>query len=472
MTETIVNPMSVANFDAVKLLEKQRAYFSSGATLSIDFRVAQLKKLRRIIVQNEDVILDALKKDLGKSAFEAYGTEVGFTIAEIDHTLKHIRKWARPKKVGTPMFHAVGTSHIYNDPYGVVFIVGPWNYPFQLVFAPLIGAIAAGNCSVVKPSEIAENTGRLAEKLINENFDESYIHAVFGGIEESKALLEQKFDYIFFTGGTGIGKIYYQAAARHLTPVTLELGGKSPCIVDKKVHTEYASKRIVWGKFTNAGQTCVAPDYMLVHKSVKDEFLARMKKHIHEFFGDDPQKSPDYGRIISERHYDRLKKFLDNGNVVAGGQTDDGERYIAPTIIDGVSFDDPVMKDEIFGPILPVIEYSDISEVIDIVNNRFGKPLALYVFTENNSFAEEILAKTSSGGGCVNETLMHLGNANLPFGGVGESGMGAYHGEDSFTTFSHQKSILKKSTLIDLKIRYAPYGKNLPILKKLMKYLG
>jgi len=235
---------------------------------------------------------------------------------------------------------------------------------------------------------------------------------------------------------------------------------------------EYASKRIVWGKFTNAGQTCVAPDYLLIHSSVKDEFLARMKKHIHAFFGEDPQKSPDYGRIISDRHYKRLAAFLDNGNVVAGGQTDDDERYIAPTIIDGVKFEDPVMQDEIFGPVLPVIEYTDTKEVLDIVNHRYGKPLALYVFTENNSFAEEILAKTSSGGGCVNETLMHLGNANLPFGGVGESGMGAYHGEDSFTTFSHQKSILKKSTLIDLKIRYAPYGKNLPILKKLMKYLG
>ena len=425
-----------------------------------------------MIVDNESAIMEALYKDLGKSDFEAYGTEVGFTLAELDHTLKHIRKWMKPKKVGTSVFHAIGSSHIYNDPYGVVYIVGPWNYPFQLTLAPLIGAIAAGNCSVIKPSEIAEHTGKLIEKLLNEHFEEGYIKTIFGGIEESKALLEQKFDYIFFTGGTGIGKIFYQAAARNLTPVTLELGGKSPCIVDKKIHLEYSSKRIVWGKFTNAGQTCVAPDYLLVHSSIKDKLLESMKKHIVDFYGEDAKASPDYGRIISDRHYNRLKGFLEKGNVVIGGQTDDASRYIAPTIIDGVSLDDAVMEEEIFGPILPVIEYSDISEVLDIVNNRYGKPLALYIFTSDNSFADELLTKTSSGGGCVNDTLMHLGNPNLPFGGVGDSGIGAYHGEYSFTTFSHQKSIHKKSTIMDMAIRYAPYKNNLPILKKLMKYFG
>jgi acyl-CoA reductase-like NAD-dependent aldehyde dehydrogenase len=467
-----MNPMAAAHFDVGRLIDEQREYFHSGRTRDVGFRIEMLKKLRRLIVDNEGAIMEALNKDLGKSDFEAYGTEVGFVLAELDHTLKYIKKWAKPKKVGTSMFHAIGSSHVYNDPYGVVLIVGPWNYPFQLVIAPLIGAIAAGNCSVVKPSEIAENTGRLVERLINEYFDSGYIRAVFGGIEQSKALLEEKFDYIFFTGGTAIGKIYYQAAARHLTPVTLELGGKSPCIVDKKIHLEYSSKRIVWGKYTNAGQTCVAPDYLLVHSSMKARLLDRMKKHITDFFGDDPQKSPDYGRIISDRHFTRLKGYLDGANVLAGGQTDSDDRYIAPTIVDGVDFDHPVMKDEIFGPILPVIEYDDIKEVLEIVNHRFSKPLALYVFTEDKAFENEILTRTSSGGGCVNDTLMHLGNPNLPFGGVGDSGIGAYHGESSFTTFSHQKSIHTKSTVMDMAIRYAPYKGNLPILKKLMKYFS
>ena len=472
MTESIVNPMAIANFDAKQLLKTQREFFATGKTLSYEFRLAQLKKLRKVIVDNEQEILVALHKDLRKSDFEGYATEVGFTLAELDHTIKYLKKWMKPKKVGTPMFHAVGSSHIYNDPYGIVYIVGPWNYPFQLTIAPLIGAMAAGNCSVVKPSEIAENTGLLVEKLLNENFEAGYIKSVFGGIEESKSLLEQKFDYIFFTGGTGIGKIFYQAAAKNLTPVTLELGGKSPCIVDQKIHLEHSSKRIVWGKWTNAGQTCVAPDYLLVHKSIKRDLLDRMKKHLNDFYGPNPQESEDYGRIINHRHFIRLENYLKNGNVLIGGQTDEDDLYISPTIMDGLSLEDPVMQDEIFGPILPIIEYSDISEVLDIINNKFGKPLALYIFSERKDFTEEILAKTSSGGSCVNETLMHLGNGNLPFGGVGDSGIGAYHGEFSFDTFSHKKAVMKKSTMFDIPIRYAPYKGNLPMLKRLMKYLG
>jgi aldehyde dehydrogenase (NAD+) len=472
MTESILNPISIAQADVDSLMAIQRSFFSSGKTLSVDFRIEQLKKLRKIIVDNETAILDALHLDLRKNHTEGYVTEVGFTLAELDHALKDIKKWTRPKRVGTAMFHAVATSHIYNDPYGIVYIVGPWNYPFQLTIAPLIGAIAAGNCSVVKPSEIAAHTGKLVEKLLNENFDPGFVRAVFGGIEESRALLEQKFDYIFFTGGTGIGKIFYQAAAKHLTPVTLELGGKSPCIIGDKFHLEYSSKRITWGKWTNAGQTCVAPDYLLVHKDSKAKLIEKMKSHLIEFYGENPQKSPDYGRIINDRHFKRLTGLLEQGNILVGGQSDESDLYIAPTIIDGISLEDKIMQDEIFGPILPVIEYTNLSEVLDIVNNKFDKPLALYIFSENNDFVEEILNKTSFGGGCVNDTLMHLGNANLPFGGVGGSGIGAYHGEHSFTTFSHQKAVLKKSTLLDLAIRYAPFKNNLPILKQLMKYLG
>lgn len=472
MTESIINPMTIAAFDAQQIVEKQRNFFKTGKTLPYEFRLAQLKKLRQIIVDNEVRILDALYKDLRKCHTEGYLTEVGFVLAEIDHTIKDLKKWMKPKRVGTPVFHAISTSHVYNDPYGVTLVVGPWNYPFQLAVAPLVGAIAAGNTAVIKPSEVSKHTGELIVDLIQENFEEGFVRAVFGGIEESTALLEQRFDYIFFTGGTGIGRIYYQAAAKHLTPVTLELGGKSPCIVDKNIHLDYTAKRVTWGKWTNAGQTCVAPDYLLVHKDSKAKVLDKMKRNIEAFFGKDPQKSPDYGRIISPRHFDRLAKFLEDGNVVVGGQHDKDDLYIAPTILDGISLDDPIMQEEIFGPILPVIEFSNISEVLDLVNNHFEKPLALYVFSEDSSFSEEILNKTSSGGSCVNDTLMHLGNPNLPFGGVGESGIGAYHGESSFTTFSHQKAVYKKSTMMDMAIRYAPFKNNLPILKKLMKYFG
>jgi aldehyde dehydrogenase (NAD+) len=472
MTESIMNPMALANVDIDILMSKQRAFFKSGKTLSVDFRIQQLKKLKQIIVDNETAILDALHADLRKNHTEGFVTEVGFVLAEIDHALKDIRSWVKPKSVGTAMFHAIATSHIYNDPYGIVFIVSPWNYPVNLLLSPLVGAIAAGNCCVLKPSEIADNTAKLMVKLLNKNFDEGFVKAIYGGIEESKALLEQKFDYIFFTGGTGIGKVYYQAAAKNLTPITLELGGKSPCIIGNKFQLEYSSKRITWGKWTNAGQTCVAPDYLLVHKDSKAKLLDKMQKHLKDFYGDDPQKSPDYGRVINARHFKRLTGLLNQGNILVGGQHDESDLYIAPTIIDGISLDDKIMQDEIFGPILPVIEYSNISEVLDIVNNKFEKPLALYIFSEDNKFNEEILEKVSFGGGCVNDTLMHLGNANLPFGGVGASGLGAYHGAHSFTTFSHQKAVLKKSTLLDLAIRYAPFKNNLPILKKLMKYLG
>lgn len=470
MTESILQPLKGA-FDAKALIAAQRQYFNSKATLSYEFRMNQLKNLRQLIVDNERAILDALHADLRKSDFEGYGTEVGFCLGEIDHTIKHLKSWMRPKRVGTPLFHAIGSSHLYSDPYGVTLIISPWNYPFQLLIAPLIGAICAGNTAVLKPSELAPNTSKLTSELISKTFDSNYIAVVLGAIEESKALLDERFDYIFFTGGVEIGRYVYQCAAKYLTPVTLELGGKSPCIVDENINLEVASRRILWGKFTNAGQTCVAPDYLLVDSKIKEKLLAKMKIHLKEFFGDDPQLSPDYGRIINERHFDRINRLIDSNKVFVGGKSDKADLYISPTILENVLIEDAVMGQEIFGPVLPVITYNNINEAIDFVNKN-EKPLAFYIFTESKTFSDKVLNETSGGGGCINDTLMHLGNANLPFGGVGESGIGAYHGASTFDTFSHKKSVHKKSTITDLKVRYAPYKNNLPILKKLMKWLN
>ncbi|MBX7225637.1 MAG: aldehyde dehydrogenase [Chitinophagales bacterium] len=470
MTEVLMPPIK-ETFDAVKLVNEQRSYFDSKITLSYSFRIEQLKKLRNLVAENEQNIMDALHADLRKSSFEAYGTEVGFILGEIDHTIKHLKKWMKPKRVGTPLFHAIGSSKIYSDPYGVTLIIAPWNYPFQLLVGPLIGAMAAGNTAVLKPSELAPHTAQLVNEMIGKTFDKKYISVVMGAVEESKALLEQRFDYIFFTGGVEIGRYVYQCAARHLTPVTLELGGKSPCFVDENINLEVASRRILWGKFTNAGQTCVAPDYLLVDEKIKDKLLDKMQTHLKEFFGENPQLSVDYGRIINERHFDRISGLIEPDKVVVGGKTDKSDLYISPTILDKILPSDPIMNQEIFGPVLPVIAYKHLDEAIKFVNDR-EKPLAFYVFTESSNYADKVLAETSGGGGCVNDTLMHLGNVNLPFGGVGESGIGAYHGGSSFDTFSHKKSVHKKSTISDLKIRYAPYKNNLPILKKLMKWLN
>ena len=470
MTDTIFQPIK-GTFDARALITAQRQFFNSKVTLSYSFRMEQLKKLRNLIVDNERAILDALHADLRKSDFEGYGTEVGFCLGEIDHTIKHLKSWMKPKRVATPLFHSIGSSHLYSDPFGVTLIISPWNYPFQLLIAPLIGAICAGNTAILKPSELAPNTSKLIDELISKNFNPEYIAVVLGAVEESRALLEERFDYIFFTGGVEIGRYVYQCAAKYLTPVTLELGGKSPCIVDENINLEVASRRILWGKFTNAGQTCVAPDYLLVDEKVKDKLLAKMKIHLKEFFGDDPQLSPDYGRIINERHFDRINRLIDSNKVFTGGKTDKSDLYISPTILENITTDDAVMGQEIFGPVLPVITYKNVNEAIDFVNKN-EKPLAFYIFSENKSFSEKVLQETSGGGGCINDTLMHLGNANLPFGGVGESGIGAYHGASTFDTFSHKKSVHKKSTITDLKIRYAPYKNNLPILKQLMKWLN
>lgn len=462
---------STTIFDAKAIVLRQRNFFNSGKTKSIDFRIHQLKKLRNVIVENERAIIDALYADLKKSDLEAYATEVGIVLTELDDMLKNVKSWSKAQRVKTPLFHQIATSWRYPEPYGVTYIIAPWNYPFQLLIAPLIGAITAGNTAILKPSELSEKTSLLIDKLISENFEEDYIKVVLGGVEESKAMLEQRFDYIFFTGGTEIGRYVYTAAARHLTPVTLELGGKSPCIVDEDIHLTHTSRRILWGKFTNAGQTCVAPDYLLVNKKIKSKLINKMKEHLKEFYGDNPQQSPDFGRIISERHFDRIARMIDDSKVIVGGQTDRSDKYIAPTILEGVSLDDNVMQEEIFGPVLPIIEYEKIDDAIAYIK-QFEKPLALYIYSENSNVQKKIMDEVPFGGGCINESIMHVGQGHLPFGGVGESGLGAYHGKSSFETFSHYKSVLKKSTISDLAIKYPPYKNNMGIIKKLMAWLS
>ncbi len=449
------------------IITEQRHLFASGKTKDVAFRIEQLKLLKKVIIEQEFHIQTALKADLNKSEFESYISEIGLCLEEINYAIKHINSWAKPQKVNTPLTQFLASSQIYTEPLGIVLIIGAWNYPFQLMIAPLVGAIAAGNCAILKPSELAVNTSQVLSNIINKTFAPNFIHVIEGGKETTQQLLSQKFDHIFFTGSTEVGKIVMTEAAKQLTPVTLELGGKTPCIVDANTHIEYTARRIVWGKFLNAGQTCIAPDYLLVDKKVKKDLLANITSCIQNFYGNNPIESPDYGRIINEKHFNRLCKFLNIGEIIIGGETNLSERYIAPTVIDQVNWEDAVMKEEIFGPILPVIEYNDLSEAIALVNSQ-PKPLALYFFSNNQQKQQQILQETSSGGVSINDTVMQSGVPDLPFGGVGASGIGSYHGKASFDTFSHKKSILNKSFLIDLKVRYAPYKEKLKLVKRLM----
>lgn len=449
------------------IVSKQRQFFNTNQTKDISFRIQQLQILKQAILDNQSAIINAVQADLNKPELEAYTTELGLCLEEINYTIKHIKTWVKPRKVATPITQFPSSSKIYTEPLGVVLIIGAWNYPFQLVIAPLIGAIAAGNCAILKPSEIAANTSHLLAEIIPKYFDSSFIAVVEGGKEATQQLLEEKFDHIFYTGSTQVGKIIMSAAAKHLTPVTLELGGKSPCIVDADTHLEYTARRIVWGKFINAGQTCVAPDYLLVDKKIKKDLLERIKQCIQDFYGTIPETSPDYARIISQNHFNRLCELLKMGNIIIGGETNPTTRYIAPTVIDGVTLTDRVMQEEIFGPILPIIEYTNLSEAIAVVNAQ-PKPLALYIFSSNKQHQEQVLQETASGGVCINDTIVHMAFPSLPFGGVGESGMGRYHGKASFETFSHQRSVLNKSFLVDIKLRYAPYKDKLKLLKQLM----
>jgi aldehyde dehydrogenase (NAD+) len=449
-----------------KVVQRQREFFQTGQPKDIDFRLRQLNALRQAVIDHQALILDALYADLRKPEFEAYATEIG-VIREIDHAIKHLKRWVKPKRVSTSLTLFPSSARIVPEPLGVVLIISPWNYPFQLMISPLVGAIAAGNCAVLKPSELAPQTSRAIAELVQKTFDPSYIAVVEGGVETSQALLQERYDHIFFTGGTAIGRVVMAAAAPHLTPVTLELGGKSPCIVEPDIHLDHAARRIVWGKFINAGQTCIAPDYLLVNRRIKDTLLSALVDIVKEFYGEDPANSPDYARIISDRHFERVSKLLDGETPLIGGTTRPSDRYIAPTILDNVSADAPVMQEEIFGPILPVIAYDTLDEAIAIVNQR-PKPLALYIFSRSRQTQRQILSATSSGTVCVNDTVMQVGVSDLPFGGVGESGMGSYHGKAGFDTFSHHRSILSTSFWLDLNWRYAPYAGKLELLKKVI----
>lgn len=451
------------------LIQNQRDYFASNATKSIKFRKQQLQKLKEAIDTNEEAFTKALHSDLRKHEFEAYATEIGFVMVELKKAIKQVDKWAKTRTVPTPLFHFNGNSYVKPEPYGSALIISPWNYPFQLLFAPLIGAMAAGNTVILKPSELAPATSAITAKVISETFAPEYLAVVEGAVPEAQALLDEKFDYIFFTGGTNVGRIVYQAAAKHLTPVTLELGGKSPCIVDRDTNINLSAKRIVWGKFVNAGQTCIAPDYVLVDKAVKDKLVAKMIEHIKKAYGDHAQSSEYYPRIINASHHQRLSAYLDTGNIVYGGTTDESDLYIEPTLVDGIKADDKVMQEEIFGPILPIIEYDNIKDAIDFVNEG-SKPLAMYIFSKNNKNVDRVLEDTSAGGVTINDTLLHIANPHLPFGGVGESGIGAYHGQLSFDVFSHLKSVLNRTFLVDDPVRYAPYKLGVHWLRKLMDW--
>ncbi|NFS29627.1 aldehyde dehydrogenase [Clostridium botulinum] len=457
--------------DVEVMLKKHNEFFECKETKSIEFRIRQLKLLKVGIKKYENEIYEALNLDLGKNEFESYATEIGFILSSIEYSIKNLKKWSKCKKVKTPMYLLPSKGYIMYEPYGTVLIMGPYNYPFQLLIEPLIGAISAGNCAVLKPSELSPNVSKVVSKIISETYNENYITCIEGGIETNTALINSKFDYIFFTGSVNVGKIVMKAAAENLIPITLELGGKSPVIVDKSTNVKVVAKRIIWGKTLNAGQTCVAPDYVLAENSIKDSLIEEMKKVIQEFYGMDAEKSIDFGRIINEKHFERINNIVhsDKEFIVYGGKTNDKINYIEPTLIDITSCDCACMKEEIFGPVLPIIGYSDLDEAIKEIK-RFPKPLAMYVFTNDKVVEKKILNEISSGGVCVNDVITHLVNPNLPFGGVGNSGMGSYHGYNSFLTFSHEKSVLKKSDKADIALLFPPYNKRkLDIIKKFMK---
>jgi aldehyde dehydrogenase (NAD+) len=450
------------------IVQKQKDFFGTHITKEYKYRYHQLKKLRFAIHRYEEEILEALKKDLNKARFEGYVTEIGMVLEEISFILKHLKRWMKPKRVKTPLTQFPSKSRIYSEPYGVSLIMSPWNYPFQLTISPLVGALAAGNCAILKPSNYSYHTSAVIAKMISETFDPDYVTTVLGGREANQDLLQQEFDYIFFTGGTNVGKIVMEASSKHLTPISLELGGKSPCIVDETAKIDLAARRIVWGKFVNAGQTCVAPDYLLVHKSIKEKLIEAMKKYVNHFFQKPLEENSPFPKIINERHYQRLLDLIIKDKIVIGGNSNPKTNQIEPTVLDHVTWNDRVMQEEIFGPILPIIVYDDLKEALKQVEAR-PKPLALYLFTTSKQVEEYVLRNISYGGGCVNDTIVHLATSYLPFGGVGASGMGSYHGRASFDTFSHKKSIMKKSNNLDIPLRYPPYKENLSLIKKFMK---
>lgn len=457
--------------DYGSLIARQRAFFQTGATAAADFRRRQLEALQDALIRREADLLAALHADLRKNPQEAYAAEIGHVLGEIRHAHKNLRSWMKPEHRRAPFFAWPSRAALHREPYGVALIIGPWNYPLQLLLAPLVGAIAGGNTAVLKPSEFAPHTAAVVVAMIAETFDEEFIAVVEGGQDCAEALLREKFDTIFFTGSTRIGRAVMSAAARQLTPVTLELGGKCPCIVAADAPIDMTARRIVWGKFMNAGQTCVAPDHLWVDRRIAPALLDALRKAIRDFYGEDPQHSPDYGRIIHRRHFDRLHAMLMDGSIVHGGRADPDDLYLEPTILTNVVEDSAVMGEEIFGPILPVLEYDEIDEVLTILRGQ-PLPLALYLFTADRTLQDRVLAETRSGGVCINDTISHIIGRDLPFGGVGESGMGSYHGRASFECFTHQRAVLRRSLWIDPAFRYPPPRASLAALKRLMRFFG
>lgn len=454
-----------------ELLDKQNEYFIQGNTLSFEFRIEQLKKLRKTIIKYEEELKTALYKDLGKSNFETYTSEIGFVLSSITHTIKHLKKWMKPEKKKTPISLFLSKSMIIKEPYGSVYIIGPYNYPFQLIMEPLIGALSAGNCAVLSPSELTPSVSEVIKEIIKSTFEPEYVSCIDGGIENNTILLNAGFDYIFFTGSVNVGKIVMEAASKNLIPVTLELGGKSPVIIDKNVNLKVVCERILWGKLMNVGQTCVAPDYVFVHNKIKDEFLNEMKAVLYRFYGYNIKGNSDYGRIVNSNHIKRLKNILDRdkNHIFIGGTVDEEQRYIEPTILCPDNFNVASMQEEIFGPILPVFGYDDLSKALSYIRKN-PKPLALYIFSNDKKIIKKIINNTSSGGVSINDTISHMINTNLPFGGVGTSGIGSYHGKYSFTTFSHHRSVLKRSMKIRMALIFPPFTeKKLRMVKKVLK---
>jgi aldehyde dehydrogenase (NAD+) len=452
------------------LHKSQQEYFASGATKNVDYRISCLKKFRDVLKSKEDEVYKVLEKDLGKSNFEAFLTEYNVIIGELDKYIKNSKKWSQPQTVLPSILNFPSTAKIYKEPYGNALIISPWNYPFQLALGPLIGAVAAGNTVILKPSEFSENTSALLDAIITEAFEPKHVAVVTGDAEVSKKLTALKWDYIFFTGSPQVGKIVYQAAAQHLTPVTLELGGKNPCVIDKTAKIKVAAKRIVWAKFLNAGQTCIAPDYILIHESKKAEFTEELIVQIENFLGKDQKSSPDYPRIIRTAHLENLLEMLESETVIYGGNHDKENLYLAPTLLDEPARESKVMKDEIFGPILPIITYRDRSDIEKWINS-YEKPLGGYCFTEDKKFAQWFIKSFSYGGGVINDSIVQFVNERLPFGGVGNSGIGSYHGRKTFDVFSHHKSMVHRRTWLDLTVKYPPYKGKLKRIKKLLRFV-
>jgi aldehyde dehydrogenase (NAD+) len=436
----------------------------------VNYRRQTLIKLLDVIQTHEDEIIAALGQDFKKPAFEGLLTETFIVISELKSTIRNLKNWSRPKRIRPSVLNFPSTDYLYREPYGSVLVIAPWNYPFQLAMAPMIAAVAAGNSVTVKPSELTPNTSAMIAEIVRLAFDPNHVEVYQGGAEVSQKLLTHRWDYIFFTGSVSVGKIVARAAAENLTPVTLELGGKNPCIVDATANIALAAKRIVWGKFINAGQTCIAPDYILVQNKVKSKFVNSLIEEITKAYGENPELSPDFARIINAKNWNRLLDMIDTIKILYGGQSNSEDHYLAPTLIDEPSLDSDVMKEEIFGPVLPIVSYENEHE-IETILSRYEKPLSLYVFSDSKAFGQKIITNFSFGGGCINDTVIHFGNARLPFGGVGFSGMGAYHGRFSFETFSHRKPIVRKANWLDLPMRYAPYGNKIKSIRKLLKWI-